>query len=70
GAVGAWIVIVWGVIIAAGIAFERYRYKPLRRQVPGPGWQKTSERFVDHDTGKTVTVYVEGATGERQYVEE
>jgi len=50
--------------------YERYRYKPLATASPGPGWQRTAERFVDPDTGKTVTVYLEPGSGERQYVEE
>jgi hypothetical protein len=70
GAVGLWVVVVWAAILAAGIAFERFRYKPLKAATPGPGWEKTSERFVDDETGKTVTVYVETRTGERQYVED
>ncbi len=70
GVVGAWALIAWGGIIAAGIAYERYRYKPLERGAPGPGWEKTAECFVDDETGKTVRVYVQKQTGERQYVEE
>jgi hypothetical protein len=70
GAVGAWVCIIWGGLIAAGIAYERFRYKPLQRGTPGPGWVKTSERFVDDETGKTVSVYIESRTGERQYVED
>jgi hypothetical protein len=70
GAVGAWVCVVWGGIIALGIAHERYRYKPLKQGAPGTGWTKTNERFVDDETGKMVSVYIETATGERQYVEE
>jgi hypothetical protein len=70
GAVGAWVCVVWGGIIAAGIAYERFRYKPLLSSAPGPGWEKTNERFVDDETGKTVTVYIEPRTGERKYVKE
>ena len=70
GAVGAWVCILWGAIIAAAIAYERFRYKPLQSGAPGPGWEKTNERFVDDETGKMVSVYIETATGERQYVEE
>jgi hypothetical protein len=38
--------------------------------LPGAGWERTSERFVDPDSGKTVTVYLQPGSGERQYVEE
>jgi hypothetical protein len=35
---------------------------------PGPGWVKTTERFVDPDSGRTVDVFYEPSSGERQYV--
>jgi len=70
GAVGLWVPLIWCAIVVLGIAIERYRYKALRRDAPGAGWQRTNERFVDDETGKTVTVYIETQTGERQYVEE
>jgi hypothetical protein len=50
--------------------YERFRYKPLAPASPGADWQRTSERFVDPDSGKTVTVYLQPGSGERQYVEE
>ncbi len=68
GETDAWVPIIWCVIVAGGIAFERYRYKPLQSRVPGTGWEKTGERFVDDETGQTVTVYMQSVTGERQYV--
>jgi|HubBroStandDraft_6_1064221.scaffolds.fasta_scaffold65790_3 hypothetical protein len=70
GIVGAWVPIIWCAIVAACIAFERYRYKPLEVGSPGPGWEKTGERFIDDETGKVVTVYIEKTTGERRYVRE
>lgn len=68
GAVGAWVPLCWGAIIAAALLFERFRYKPLVHDMPGAGWDKTAERFIDDETGRPVTVYIERATGERQYV--
>lgn len=62
--------LIWGAILFAAVVYERYRYKPLAPGVPGPGWERTSERFVDAESGRTVTVYVQPKTGERQYVEE
>ena len=62
--------VIWGTILLGAVVYERFRYKPLAHEVPGPGWQRTSERFVDAESGKTVTVYVQPASGERQYVEE
>jgi hypothetical protein len=66
----AYTLIIWGTILFAAVVYERFRYKPLEHKSPGPGWERTSERFVDAESGKTVTVYVEPRTGERQYVEE
>ena len=62
--------VCWGALLVAAIVFERFRYKPLERRRPGPGWERTTERFVDDETGKIVTVYVEPQSGERVYVEE
>ena len=58
----------WGLILIAGLLFERWRYKPLTGQRPGPDWVATDERFVDPETGKLVTVYFHPSTGERRYV--
>jgi uncharacterized membrane protein YphA (DoxX/SURF4 family) len=66
----AYTLLLWGAILFAAVVYERFRYKPLERTSPGAGWERTNERFVDTDSGKTVTVYVEPSTGERQYVEE
>ena len=62
--------IVWGAVLVAAIVFERVRYKRLESKSPGPGWQRTTERFVDDDTGALVTVYIQPETGERAYVKE
>ncbi|HEY6578510.1 MAG TPA: hypothetical protein VIY09_04250 [Rhizomicrobium sp.] len=66
----AYTLLIWGAILLAAVVYERFRYKPLEHRLPGPGWERTSERFVDAESGKTVTVYVEPRSGERQYVEE
>ena len=58
----------WGTILIAGTVFERYRYKRLETQAPAGNWQRTSERFIDDDTGAPVTVWIDPATGERKYV--
>ncbi len=60
----------WGAILVAAVLVERFRYKPLAPSRPGPGWQRTAERFVDDETGQNVTVYIEPGTGERAYVRE
>jgi|HubBroStandDraft_5_1064220.scaffolds.fasta_scaffold849312_2 hypothetical protein len=61
---------LWGALIVIGTLYERVRYKPLLEQPPGPDWEKTPERFLDPETGKPVTVYVEPGSGARQYVQE
>lgn len=60
----------WGALLVVGILIERFRYKPLERGEPGAGWERTTERFIDDDSGRPVTVYVRPETGERKYVEE
>jgi len=60
---------IWGSVLLLGTLYERFRYKALLHERPG-GAIRTSERFIDDETGKTITVYVEPETGERSYVEE
>ncbi|WP_353228689.1 hypothetical protein [Novosphingobium sp.] len=55
-------------LLLIGVVFERYRYQRLLDRAPGAGWQATEERFIDPETGKTVTVFFNAATGERRYV--
>lgn len=57
-------------ILLLGLLFERYIYKPIRREPPGPGWERTAEKFVDPRSGQTVVVYYNARTGERHYVAE
>ena len=62
--------ILWGVVIVLGTVFERVIYKRVLAVRPGPGWERTTERFIDDRTGKPVTVYIEPKTGERAYIQE
>ena len=57
-----------GAMMIIGILFERGRYKPATPSKPGHGWVATDERFVDPQSGETVTVYYQPSTGERRYV--
>lgn len=57
-----------GLLLTAALLIERWRYKPLSEDRPGPDWVKTDERFVDPETGKLVTVFYRPATGERRYI--
>ena len=59
---------VWGAIFAGGVLIERWRYRSLAEGNPGRGWQVTPERFVDPETGRLVTVFLNPETGERRYV--
>jgi hypothetical protein len=61
---------LWGVVILAGSLYERFRYKPLEAAPLGRDWSRTPERFIDPETGRPVTVYVEAGTGSRKYVAE
>jgi len=62
--------VIFGATLVLGILLERYIYKPIRTEAPGPGWDKTPERFNDPRTGREVTVYFNARTGERRYVAE
>jgi hypothetical protein len=57
-----------GAILTLAVLFERYIYKPIRPEPPGPGWEQTTERFIDPRTGLSITVYFNPRTGERRYV--
>ena len=59
---------LFGVLLLVGLAFERWRYKPLAGRPPGLDWVATDERFVDPETGKLVTVYYQPSTGDRRYI--
>jgi hypothetical protein len=61
--------VVWGAILLLGTLYERVRYKTLLRETPRNA-VRTNERFVDDDTGKTVTVFIDPKTGDRSYVED
>ncbi len=57
-----------GGIIVAGLAFERFRYKPTLASPPGPGWELTGEKSADR--GGVVSVWFNPANGARAYVRE
>jgi|EndMetStandDraft_6_1072998.scaffolds.fasta_scaffold213093_2 hypothetical protein len=60
--------LIAGGTITVGTLLERVLYKPLLGVNPGPGWQKTGERFIDPDSGKLVDVFYDPKSGERRYV--
>lgn len=59
---------LFGLILAGGVAFERWRYKPGADKMPAPGSQPTGERFIDPESGDLVEVYYEPDSGKRTYV--
>jgi hypothetical protein len=61
--------LILGLMLTAGIVWERWQYKKPHRGKPEPGWQATGERFVDPQSGKTVEVYFDPRSGESHYVE-
>jgi len=60
--------IILGLMLTIGVIYERRHYKSLEEGDPGPDWERTSERFVDPESGQLVSVYYKPATGERKYV--
>jgi hypothetical protein len=57
-----------GLALVLALLVERWRYKRVTGEPPGPGWVATGERFVDPESGALVTVYFNPASGERRYV--
>ncbi len=53
----------WAIGLAF-ILFERGRYRP---KLTGTNFQSTPERYRDPVTGETIAVYVDAATGQRDY---
>jgi hypothetical protein len=73
GAAAGWHTLPFAIvpaILLVGLLVERYVYKPIRLEPPGPGWDRTAEKFVDPRSGQTVVVYFNARTGERRYVAE
>jgi hypothetical protein len=62
--------LVAGVLLLIGTLYERVHYKKTVARAPGPGWQRTQERFIEEETGRAVTVWVEPKSGERVYVQD
>ncbi len=63
-------VAVLGAIMTLGLLFERYVYKPIRQERPGPEWEQTTERFIDPSSGRSISVCFNPHTGERRYINE
>jgi len=61
--------LVLGLMLSAGIVWERWQYKQPQTGKPDPQWRATGERFVDPQSGKTLEVYFDPRNGESHYVE-
>ncbi len=60
--------LIGGVALVAGLAFERWRYKPLRHEHPDPRWIDTGERFIDPESNRLTGVWFDPVQGERHYL--
>ena len=56
------VVLIWFLFRKGG-----YKRRPLDAP-PGPGWQRTDERFVDPRSGEPLEVWFHPDSGERAYV--
>ena len=59
--------LIWGCVLVVALLCERWRYRRNEHNNSGQ-WQRTGERFEDHETGETVEVLYEPDSGERRYV--
>ena len=55
GEAALWLAVI-GLACSGGVAWERWRYRALDAAPPGPGWQRTGERFVDPASGRLTEV--------------
>jgi len=62
-----WYLLGIGVVLFVATLFERWRYRDTLTRAPR-NWQPTDERFVDPETGRTLRVFYDPASGERHYV--
>jgi len=67
--IGVWPSLLVATLFLIGILFERVRYGAAQRRPVGGGWQETTERFIDDESGRPITVWFDPATGERRYVD-
>ena len=65
GGIGAMIV---GALIFASVGLEsRYGRPGTPPRVEHSDWELTKEKFVDHETGQQLEVWMDPLTGERRY---
>ena len=61
-------VFIQGAVLTIAMLWEPWRYRRAILDAPPPGFAPTTERFEDPGSGRSVTVYIKAATGERAYV--
>ena len=61
--------LIWGCVLVVAIPCERWRYRRNEQSDSGR-WQRTGERFVDPESGRTVEVLYDPGSGERRYVKD
>jgi len=59
-----------GLIFAAGVVFERNRYRGDAAGAPPPPWVESGERFIDPQSKRLVRVWTHPDTGARRYVDD
>jgi membrane protein implicated in regulation of membrane protease activity len=59
--------LIWGGVIVIAVLCERWRYR-RKEHNHNRQWQPTGERFEDPETGQTVEVQYDPASGERRYL--
>ncbi len=65
GGIGAMIV---GALIIVSLGLERRYGRPgTPPRVEHSDWELTREKFVDHETGQLLEVWMDPLTGERRY---
>ena len=62
-----WQLLGFSLLVLLGTLFERWRYRRVSEGT-NDQWQRTSERFLDPETGQPVEVLFDPRTGERRYV--
>lgn len=63
----AWPMLLVAGLFVAGTVFERFHYRGS--EAMDGDWQPTSEKFLDEESGRPVTVWFNPTTGARRYVE-
>jgi hypothetical protein len=63
----AWPMLCVAALFVAGTLFERFNYRGSEQL--GGDWQPTTEKFLDEESGRPVTVWFNPQTGARRYVE-